>query len=206
VVIEQAYFFGRIYQEGRRAMRANVESQIAVRLAEYVRAEKRSAFGIVKVTEHRGVNILDILAGIHRLGKAARRFSVTAHPVAKIAERVFQSRVGGALLARGFDRLPGLVSEIKHQTVERLDYSVFSGEQLEVSLFYVDKGSQREFAVTGEDADGHLAEDGREKTDATAAKRDRADVAFQREIRHLIGLGEIAVTKRAIVRIDVRRD
>src|SRR5262245_6594655 len=187
-------------------MRANVESQIAMRLAEDVRAEKRSAFGVVKVTERRGVNIIDILTGIHRLGNAARRFSVAAHPAAKIAERVFHSLVGGALLARGFDRLPGLVSEVKHQTVERLDYSVFSGEQPEVSLFYVDKGSQREFAGAGEDADGNPAENGREKTDAATAERDRADVAFQREVCHFVCLGEIGVTQGAIVRIGVRRD
>src|SRR5262245_44910341 len=110
VVIDQRYFFGRIYQKGRGAIRANVESEIAMRLAEDVRAEKRSAFGIVEVTEHRGVNVLHILTGIHCLGKAARRFSVAAHTAAKIEERVFHSRVWGALLARGFDRLPGLVS------------------------------------------------------------------------------------------------
>src|SRR5262249_41561997 len=161
---------------------------------------------IVEITERRGVYVLDVLARIHRLDKAARRFGVSAHSVAEIAERVLHSRVGAALLARGFDRLPAIVGEVEHHSIERLDDGIFLSEHLEVSFFYIKKRSQREFAVAREDADGLTTENGREKADPTAAKRDRADIAFQREICHLVGLGKIAVTQRAIVRIGVRCD
>src|SRR5262245_2470845 len=205
VIVDQRDLFGRHHLR-HRAIRADVEPQIVMPLAVDVGAEEGGALRVVEIAERRGVYVLDILARIHRLYKAARRFSVSAHPVAEIPERVFHSGIGRALLTRGFDRLQGVVSEVNHQTVERLDDSVLFSEQREVFLFYVDNRSEREFAVAGEDADGHLAKNGREKTDATTAERDDADVAFQREICHFVCLGEIAVAQGAIVRIDVRRN
>src|SRR5262245_3882885 len=174
--------------------------------AEDVRAEERRSFGIVKKAEYRGVNVPDILGSLESLDHSASPFGVSANPGAEIPERVFHSLVGGAFFAGGFDLLPSLVGEVEHQSVERLDDCVAFSDQLEVSLFQGDKRSEREFAVAAEDADGYLAENGREKTDAATAERDRADVAFQREICHFVRLDEIAVAQGAIVGIGVRRD